>query len=289
MRTTLIILIASILCSASLSGRVPTGRTSLRVMTFNLRHDFSVDTPNHWSARKAWAAQLICSNHPDILGTQELTVAQLHDLQKLLPKYAAFGVARKDGKDRGEFCSLFYHKGKYTLLQNATFWLSPTPEDTGSVGWDAALPRIVTWGKFREIRSGQTFFVFNTHFDHKGEMARDSSAVLLMRKVTEIAAEAPAFITGDFNATPESNTLRLLTTNAKRGYKVINPLLLTTNMLNPVWTFDGFGSTPVQSRERIDYIFSFDPVKMIDYRHIDQRKKGLYASDHLPVVADFAW
>ena len=278
-----------LLMAGSMSVNAKGKTSSVRVMTFNLRRDFASDSPNHWAARKDWAARLIRKNHPGVLGTQELTASQLQDLSHLLPSFAHFGVARKDGKDRGEYCAVFYHIGKYRLLRNSTFWLSPTPEDTGSIGWDAALPRIVTWGELQEIRTGRTFFVFNTHFDHKGERARDSSAVLLLSRVRNIAADGTAFITGDFNSDSGSTTLRLLTQNTVHDRKILNPLLLTTTKLNPVWTFDGFGSTPVQSRERIDYIFGFEPARLINYRHMDQRKGSLYASDHLPVIADFTW
>jgi len=37
-------------------------------------------------------------------------------------------------------------------LRDGTFWLSETPEKVGSKGWDAALPRIMTWVKLKDLR-----------------------------------------------------------------------------------------------------------------------------------------
>src|SRR3546814_15261924 len=51
--------------------------------------------------------------------------------------YQFVGVARDDGKDKGEFSPLGFRRDRFTLVGSGTFWLSPTP-DTPSKGWDAA-------------------------------------------------------------------------------------------------------------------------------------------------------
>ena len=56
---------------------------------------------------------------------------------------------------------------------------SKTPDEI-SVGWDAALPRFCTYAKFRDKKSGENFWVFNTHFNHVGERAREESAGFLV-------------------------------------------------------------------------------------------------------------
>ena len=58
-------------------------------------------------------------------------------------------------------------KVKFELLEQGTFWLSPASA-VPSKGWDAALPRICTWGQFRDKGTGFVFYFFNTHFDHMG-------------------------------------------------------------------------------------------------------------------------
>src|SRR5690606_27105168 len=104
---------------------------------------------------------------------------QLEDLDQQLTGYARIGVGREDGKNGGEFSSIYYKKERFKLLDHATFWLSETPE-TPSKGWDAALNRICSWGKFRDKVSKRDFFYFNLHMDHRGEEARKNSTLLVL-------------------------------------------------------------------------------------------------------------
>jgi hypothetical protein len=82
----------------------------------------------------------------------------------------------------------------FNLRFDNPFWLSETPDVKGSRGWDAALPRIVTWGRLRDRHTGAAFHVFNTHFDHQREEARRRSAELLLRRVDEIARGRRSFV-----------------------------------------------------------------------------------------------
>ncbi len=47
------------------------------VMTFNLRFATPLDGPNEWEQRKALAAEIIRRHAPDLLATQEGTMAML--------------------------------------------------------------------------------------------------------------------------------------------------------------------------------------------------------------------
>src|SRR5690606_5842166 len=129
---------------------------------------------------------------------QEALARQLEDLDKLLIEYDRIGVGREDGKAGGEFSPIFYKKDRLELLDHDTFWLSETPEKP-SKGWDAALNRICTWGKFRDRLSGEEFFHFNLHMDHMGQEARKNSSLLIVEKIREIAGDAPVILSGDFN------------------------------------------------------------------------------------------
>src|SRR5690606_9252252 len=80
-------------------------------------------------------------------------------------------------------------------------------------GWDAALNRVCTWGKFKD-ESGKTFYVFNIHYDHIGQQAREESSKLVMDQVTKINKEnAPALLMGDFNVTPDNAAYSTITSN----------------------------------------------------------------------------
>lgn len=129
---------------------------------------------------------MIRYHEADIVGVQEAFRPQLDVMAKLLLDYEWFGVCRTDGtitpNSDNEFSAIFYKKDRFEKLDGATFWLSETPDAAGKKSWGADLPRIVTWIKFKDKQSGKTFFHFNTHFDHKGEVARRKSAKLILQK-----------------------------------------------------------------------------------------------------------
>lgn len=78
---------------------------------------------------------------------QEALPEQMGFLREQFSAYTALGEGR-EGKNKGEFSALFYNTGKFNLEENGMFWLSKTPEKV-STGWDAALPRVCTYGLFR--------------------------------------------------------------------------------------------------------------------------------------------
>lgn len=176
---------------------------SIRVMTFNLRLDTPSDGPDAWPHRKEMVAQTMRFHRADFVGIQEGLPHQLEQLDEMLPYFDRIGVGRNTEDDPGEYSAIYYKKDRFELIENNTFWLSETPDEVASVGWDAALPRIVTWGKFRDLNSGKTFFVFNTHFDHIGETARAESASLILEKIDELAGNSPVVVMGDFNTTED--------------------------------------------------------------------------------------
>ena len=167
-------------------------------MTFNIRYDTPKDSMNSWEHRKDFAASYLPFYDLDICGMQETLVQQCQYLDSVLEDYSYIGVGRDDGKEKGEFSPIFYNHTRLKPLESGTFWLSESPAVPGKA-WDANLPRIVTWAKFKWKGRARSFYVFNTHFDHQGVIARRESATLLLTKVKEIAGDKNAIITGDFN------------------------------------------------------------------------------------------
>jgi hypothetical protein len=148
----------------------------LTLMSFNLRYDNPADGPNAWPQRRDRVAGAIRFHGAHVVGVQEALASMLGDLDALLPTYRRVGVGRSDGVARGEFSAILYDTTRVTALESGTFWLYATPEVVGSRGWDAALERIATWARFRDVRSGCTWVHVNTHFDHVGDSARVESA-----------------------------------------------------------------------------------------------------------------
>jgi endonuclease/exonuclease/phosphatase family metal-dependent hydrolase len=259
-------------------------QSPLNVMTFNIRYNTMADSMNAWPFRKDKVASQILFHEAHIIGVQEALHGQMTDLQERLPQFKYAGVGRDDGKEGGEYSAIFYDTTRLQVLQTKTFWLSETPEVAGSKSWDAAITRIVTWIKFRDQKTKQVFFAFNTHFDHIGKIARRESARILLQKVKQIAGNTPAFITGDFNAEPADEPVQVIK-------DLSNPLHLTDSKevslkphYGPTGTFNGFNSKE-RNDQPIDYIFLKGKWKVLKHATISQTWGGLFASDHFAVLA----
>ena len=212
-------------------------------------------------------------------GVQEATLTQMKDLEDGLPDYSYVGVGRDDGATKGEFSAIFYKRSELRVLQEDTFWLSETPEKV-SVGWDAALPRICTYVKFKLISSKKRFWHFNTHFDHMGEKARAESAQLIVSKIADLVSYADTIVlSGDFNAQPHEEPIRVIKNYFEDPADKIG-------LEGPTGTFSGFQLDAPLDR-RIDYIFTKN-VLVKTYQHLDtKRANGRWISDHLPVLLSF--
>ena len=125
----------------------------VRVMSFNIRYGTANDGINRWELRKEFLVDTIRDFDPDLLGTQETLASQRDYLADALKSYAVVAAGRDDGKQAGEMAALYYRKDRFEAIDEGHFWLSETPEKVGSKGWDAALPRIATWVKLKDLRS----------------------------------------------------------------------------------------------------------------------------------------
>lgn len=257
----------------------------LTLLSFNIRYDNPRDGGNGWPHRKELVAGTVLFHKGDLVGMQEALHHQVHDLASLLPGYGWIGAGRDDGKEGGEFSPIFYRRTRLAPLAHSTFWLSETPEVPGSRGWDAALPRIVTWARFRDLRSGREFFAFNTHFDHRGGEARRESAALLLRKSRDIAGENPLAVTGDFNCSPDSEPYRIMTEGIGGIRGLDDTWFLADNPYGGTQTFNGF-SGEVRPGQRIDYIFIGGGFRVRRFGVIAERWDGRFTSDHFPVLTE---
>ena len=275
------VLFALIAMASSLIGGQAQNPASIRVMSYNIRClNIESDPRDLWWFRKDDLAHVILKNDPDIIGMQEVYTTQARHLQKYLKGYAWFGPPRDDGKKKGERNPIFYKTDRFELLDQNTFWLSETPEVMGSQSWGADCKRIVTWGRFRDKRSGRIFFHFNTHFDNGRPQAREMSANLLVERIKKIAGDTPLFVTGDFNSDDKSQPYKTMT-----AYLLDSRAIGSTPPKGPYctsWTF----KPGVPADVRIDYIFVSKGVSASDYAAINETyHNGRRPSDHMPVMA----
>ena len=254
--------------SLGLSAQEP-----VTIMSFNIRMDTKSDSANAWPFRKDMAASQILFHEADIVGVQEALHHQMTDLSERLKKYKYIGGGRDDGKERGEYSAIFYNEERLEMIVSETFWLSPTPAVPGSKGWDAAITRVVTWGRFKDKRNGKEFFVFNTHFDHIGKEARKQSARLILQKIKDLAGNRPVILTGDFNANPNDEPIQVITDKENPMHLVDAKSISATPHYGPTGTFSGFGPRE-RTDQPIDYIFVRNGVTVLKHATLSETWQG---------------
>jgi endonuclease/exonuclease/phosphatase family metal-dependent hydrolase len=256
----------------------------LKLMSYNIRCGLceAQGTPQYWPERKLLLAHLIQTQQPDLIGLQEAELFQVHDLVAMLPQYHWFGEGRDDGKTKGESTAVLYRKDKLQLLSAKTLWLSETPEQV-SKGWDANLNRTFTKTQFKALKSGQSFYFLNTHFDHMGQQAQLQSALLLKAEVEQLPKQSKVLLTGDFNVEPSSEPYKALSKSLNDS-----ALVAKQKLSKNAGTFNGFGREPNSPSQTIDFIFVSKNQQVQSYQVDNRRYNGLYPSDHeaLVVVID---
>ncbi len=248
-------------------------------MTYNIKYDDGKNTPNSWVNRKHFLLHQIQFYEPDVLGIQEALHNQVQQMDSTLRDYSYTGVGRDDGKTKGEYSPIFYNKKKFKLLETSTFWLSETPEKV-SMGWDAVCNRVCTYGLFEDKTSGQKFYVFNTHFDHVGKVARKESVRLIMDKIEALnTKDFPVILMGDLNAEPQAELLMPIKTKFNDSKKI--------SELNygSEGTYNGFSFDKLITK-RIDYIFLTKQITVKKYASLADAFDLKYPSDHLPVFVE---
>lgn len=254
----------------------------LRVMTFNIRYDNPADGSNAWPQRRTLVGHRLQRWQADLIGLQEVLAHQLDALTELMPNYGWCGVGRDDGQRSGEFAPLFYRRDRLRLQDWGNFWLSETPAQPGSFGWDAVCVRLATWASFTDLQTNTPCFACNTHFDHRGQQAQLESARLLQAQLADLAGGIPFIVTGDFNCRPDSDTYRALVTPGRTT-------LYDTYTLSrqpprgPQGTYHGFAGRP---GPRIDYIFVSPGWTVNHHATLTAHEGRRYPSDHYPVLAD---
>lgn len=278
-----LIIFVSLLFLAMAYGKAE-DKEVLKIATFNLRMDTPSDGENAWFHRKDMVNDLIRFYGFDLFGTQEGFTHQLNDILRL-SDYRFIGVGRDDGKDAGEHCAIFYRSDRFKVLDQGDFWLSEHPEKPGR-GWDGTCcNRICIWGKFEDLKNHKQFYFFNVHYEYEGDVARRESSNLMISRIKSIAGNQPVFLTGDFNAFPTEEPIRILNDSGflNDSYKITKEA-----PFGPVCTYHGYDST-IKTEERLDYIWVTDSIQIDKYGVLTNTLYGHTPSDHFPVmvVAEF--
>lgn len=284
MRNFLLLLFAAAVLQACGAG----GKTDdyLKVITYNIRLSAADDGENCWEHRKHATLKMIATAEPDLIGMQEVMSDQYDYLAENTGEhYGLVGAGRDDGVRSGEMMAVMYKKERFDKLDEGHFWLSETPDEV-SHGWDGACNRMVTWLKLRDKRNGREIYLFNTHLDHRGEVARLEGSRLVAERIAAIAGNSAFALTGDFNALPDDPVLAPL----KESFPSARDHAHVTDWKN---TFNGFRDIPepeINSKGDlvIDHIY-YGGLEPLEFRTLDGDYGAPYISDHYPVEALFVY
>jgi endonuclease/exonuclease/phosphatase family metal-dependent hydrolase len=257
------------------------GDDRVRVMTFNLR--FAHPTPpNLWPDRRPVVGAVIERCAPDLIGTQEGLFCQLVDMADDLPAYRWIGLGRNGGS-HGEFMAVFYRRDRFDEVEFDHFWLSDTPRVIGSRTWGNEVPRMVTWVRFRDRRTGCEFYVANTHLDHKVAFSRERSAALIVERMASLDPTLPLVLMGDFNSSAGDGRVHALLTGPG-GF--VDSWREAGRSEPPIGSYHAFGGVEkATGRRRIDWVLTRGGIATLAADMIVYEEDGQYPSDHFPVTA----
>lgn len=248
----------------------------IKVMTFNIRYDAKEDGVNCFNGRKELIKEFMDREMPDVVGFQEVLPHVREWLCDNLGAYTVLGMGRESDYS-GESVSIAYRKDKFDLVKFDQFWLSETPEVPGSrfVLDQSPCPRITVIASLVSKKEGKVFTFANTHLDHYGEYARVCGASFLMSKLAG-NTDKSFFLTGDFNATPESAAIKTI-----KGVKGVKEL--TEDVPEDFATYHAYGK--LNKNCKIDYIFTNEATVLVeDSLKIHDDKDGdVWLSDHYPI------
>jgi endonuclease/exonuclease/phosphatase family metal-dependent hydrolase len=267
----------------------------VKVMSFNIRYSYGKAqeerSENDWTdaahPRRERAVRVIRENSPNILGVQEARHLQIDDLQKALPEFDFYGIGRDDGKTEGEYSGIFYLKDRFRELDAGSFWLSTTPEKPGTTFYTApnAVPRIASWVRLVDNKSGRQIFVLNMHWDHISGPAREQSARLVRRRLAELAEGLPVIVMGDLNSPEDSKAFtELVGTKGAAGRKLFDSFrALHPERTREESTFSAWSGR--KDGSRIDFILHTDEFTPTAASIVRMSYDGFWPSDHYPVTA----
>jgi len=244
-----------------------------------------------WENRLPAVVALLENIQPDIIGLQEPIKKQIDDLANQLEGYEWFGQGRGEswgGRGADEYNPIFYNKKRLTLHEKGTFhindwqswesWLKQ-PQVIG------LLPRICTWGLFEIKETGQTFYVYNTHLDHKFASARFNQlkTIIAAMKQSNYADNNKnnIMLVGDFNTELDNTVQSVLNEMGLRNTKNLAKSLRGSGITAPGWD----NKDPRQ----IDHILVKNNGKnqtVTVKQHVVLRQVNQQPSDHYPVFVD---
>jgi len=210
-----------------------------------------------------------------------------YQIDAILNAFAHYGFSGRchlTGDYSEEHAAILFDQRQLTRSQHDTFWYADTPATPGANNWGNAIPRTCSWARFHHREYAQSFYLFNSHWDHERADIRDNSARLLEQMALSHNVEHdPMIIMGDFNTDEHAAAFQ---------YLLQSPALKVRDSINDIpaaqrkhsGTFHGFSG--IGDGRKIDAILLSNHFTTDDAAIITTPIDGRYPSDHFPVSVD---
>ncbi|MFC0627937.1 endonuclease/exonuclease/phosphatase family protein [Kribbella deserti] len=266
----------------------------LRVVTLNLLTVTDADGKTRQEVVRAALPEL----NPDVIALQEVTRGPDSDQAAYLlgPEYTVVDLPGPPNQ-AGECLASRWPLGRVATLDR------PIEAGTGTDGGSVDEPRAtaVAVEVLLPPPVGPVLVVhhrgtYELHLEH----VREKQALATARFIEDLVADRPVILLGDFNAAPDSASLRFLTgkqslagtsVRYEDAWEAIHPGE-PGHTFTPRNPLVASGQMPMERGRRIDHILirsgSHGPLlDVADCRHVfDQPVNGVWASDHFGVLAD---
>ena len=247
----------------------------MKIVSWNFRCQWDrADGKNCVIHRAGYAYDKIAKERPEVIAFQEIRPVTFELLKKLLPEYDFFG-SQRTAEFGEEGLYIAWRKDSFALMGSETFWLSPTPYVAGSRFQNQSdCTRVCVMAKLRDLKTNECYRLWNIHLDHISDEARRLGLECLFKFIGHFSVmdTTPHIVLGDFNATPESETMQWC--EAQKGFTDVSKGFETT--------FHGFGT---ENNFKIDFIYVSDELvaKTQKTELWTDEHDGVYLSDHYPV------
>ncbi len=158
----------------------------------------------------AVAAALLAAE-TDVIAFIGASRGQLDDLASRLPGFTVIGSGSVDGIAAGPHNAVAVRAARFDVVDEATFWLSDTPQTPGSATWGNARPRTCTIVRVIERSRSRPLTIAATQLDSASPRARDLSVQAIARRITSLSPEGtPAVLMADLAMPLTTPASRLL-------------------------------------------------------------------------------
>jgi endonuclease/exonuclease/phosphatase family metal-dependent hydrolase len=232
--------------------------------------------------------ELFNEMHPDIICTQE---QYQHQLDAWLPQlgnhYSFYGSPRGDGEVNG----VIYRNDRFKLIQGSVIVIPSLVRPK---------PNTVTMVQLKDLKTGKSLAVFNTHMTFSSNNERELEAEFIIQEMSQVSNHMPVILAGDLNTFPcrldqpfpffdGDYVHRILTKSLLKDSQEVallghvGPLGTFTNVDGDKIPFKGLGTPGAM----LDHVYVGQGIEVLIHAVEGGTIDGCFPSDHMPVVVDF--